>query len=217
MDTQPLNAGKENYRVSWSKVYVHYEQRVNKRNCTVCNCEFDRSLPSIAHVLLGLFHLMQRITDTMNPKCECYWKALVDLKKSFYKYIDEDFALLITALRKCIHEAATTIHNLELFLDKYTNASDDSGTYLFSKKTEEVVREQMKKVRFASDPPGFEMYQKIHPSRNSNHRLIKYQSLRPESNLRRNRGWKCKKKMEMQHQQIATCRKRNRHTPALYQ
>mmetsp|Transcript_9985 Transcript_9985/g.15344 ORF Transcript_9985/g.15344 Transcript_9985/m.15344 type:complete len:213 (-) Transcript_9985:593-1231(-) len=203
MDTLPLNAGKENYKVSWSKVHVYYEQGINKRNSTVRHRGFDRRIPSITsfwrkifgndlHVLLGLFHLMQRITDTMNPKCDLYWEALVKLKQSFYKYMDEDFLLLITALkdgtlskegeklRKVILEAPTVIYNLDLFLENYKNKSDDAGRYIFSRKTEEVIREQMKKVKHASDPPNFEMYQKIQPSGNTKHNLIKYQSLRPE-------------------------------------
>lgn len=133
---------------------------------------------------------MQRITDTMNPKCEVYWEALIELKKCFYKYVDEDFSLLISALkngtlskdnqklRKLILGAPTVIHNLELFFDKFKNRADNAGRYIFSQKTEEVIREQMKKVRYASDPPNFDMYRKILPSKNSKHHLVKYQSLR---------------------------------------
>jgi hypothetical protein len=51
-------------------------------------------------VRLGLFHLMHRIVDTLDSKCELYWKGLVSLKKSVYRYDDEDLAGLLTSLRE---------------------------------------------------------------------------------------------------------------------
>lgn len=50
-------------------------------------------------VLLGLFHLMQRVTDTLDTKCLLYWRAMVALRACFYSYFDEDFSLLINALK----------------------------------------------------------------------------------------------------------------------
>ena len=35
-------------------------------------------------VRLGLFHLLHRITDTLDSKCGAYWSALVSLKACFY-------------------------------------------------------------------------------------------------------------------------------------
>ena len=37
-------------------------------------------------VHLGLFHRLHRIVDTLDPKCELYWKGLVTLKKSVCRY-----------------------------------------------------------------------------------------------------------------------------------
>ena len=50
-------------------------------------------------VRLGLFHLMHRIVDTLDTRCEAYWEALVKLKECFYTYHDQDLARLITALK----------------------------------------------------------------------------------------------------------------------
>ena len=43
-------------------------------------------------VLLGLFHLLHCIVDTLNAKCECYWEALVNLKDCMYTYFNDHFA-----------------------------------------------------------------------------------------------------------------------------
>ena len=51
-------------------------------------------------VLLGLFHIMQRIVDTLDPKCGLYWDALVVLKECFYRFVESDF----TKLRKSLLE-----------------------------------------------------------------------------------------------------------------
>ena len=50
-------------------------------------------------VRLGLFHLLHRIVDTLDPKCELYWKCLVALKKSVYRYDDDDMTGLLQALK----------------------------------------------------------------------------------------------------------------------
>jgi hypothetical protein len=39
---------------------------------------------------LGLFHLMKRVVDTLNPRYSLYWKAMVDLKACIYKYNSKD-------------------------------------------------------------------------------------------------------------------------------
>jgi hypothetical protein len=36
-------------------------------------------------VHLGLFHLLHRIVDTLDTKCELYWKGLVSLKNKVYR------------------------------------------------------------------------------------------------------------------------------------
>jgi hypothetical protein len=51
-------------------------------------------------VRLGLFHLLHRIVDTLDTKCELYWKGLVSLKKKVYRYNDDDLTGLLTCLRE---------------------------------------------------------------------------------------------------------------------
>jgi hypothetical protein len=51
-------------------------------------------------VRLGLFHLLHRIIDTLDTKCELYWKGLVSLKKAVYRYDDNDLSGLLTCLRE---------------------------------------------------------------------------------------------------------------------
>jgi hypothetical protein len=48
---------------------------------------------------LGLFHLLHRIYDTLDPRCNLYWKCLVQLKNSVYSYFEEDEAGLLAALK----------------------------------------------------------------------------------------------------------------------
>jgi hypothetical protein len=48
---------------------------------------------------LGLFHLMHRIFDTLDPKCDIFWKCLVKLKDAVYSYVEEDEAALLKALK----------------------------------------------------------------------------------------------------------------------
>jgi hypothetical protein len=48
---------------------------------------------------LGLFHLMKRIVDTLNPRCSLYWRAMVDLKACFYKYNSKDEEALIASMK----------------------------------------------------------------------------------------------------------------------
>ena len=48
---------------------------------------------------LGLFHLMHRIVETLDPRCgDLYWKCLVQLKKCVYEYHQEDEDGLLDAL-----------------------------------------------------------------------------------------------------------------------
>ncbi len=44
---------------------------------------------------LGLFHLLHPIMDTLNSKCELYWKSVVKLRNAIYTYFVEDEAALL--------------------------------------------------------------------------------------------------------------------------
>jgi hypothetical protein len=48
---------------------------------------------------LGLFHLMHRIVETLDNKCEKYWKAMVQLKNSIYETDTSDEAALLACLQ----------------------------------------------------------------------------------------------------------------------
>ena len=61
-------------------------------------------------------------------------------------------------LRKIILQAEIVTQNLTAWVNLYQNAQDNDGPYVFSTKTVAVVEEQKTKVRYASDPPDFEMY-----------------------------------------------------------
>jgi hypothetical protein len=50
-------------------------------------------------VRLGLFHLLHRIVDASDPKCELCWKGLVALKKSVCRCDDDDMTGLLQALK----------------------------------------------------------------------------------------------------------------------
>ena len=49
-------------------------------------------------VRLGLFHLLHRIVDTLDSKCELHWKGLVSLKNSVCKHDPDDMAAPLTSL-----------------------------------------------------------------------------------------------------------------------
>jgi hypothetical protein len=64
------------------------------------NQDFWRRLFGINIVVrLGLFHLLHRIVDTLDTKCEMHWKGLVSLKESVCTYDEEDLSGLLTSLR----------------------------------------------------------------------------------------------------------------------
>ena len=50
-------------------------------------------------VLLGLFHVMQRVLDTLDHRCELHWEALVALQCCFYKHCENDHSLLLEVLK----------------------------------------------------------------------------------------------------------------------
>jgi len=66
---------------------------------TPSNLEFWREhLGDHLNVLLGLFHIMGRIVDTLNPRSGLYWEALDQLKQCFYFYNEQDFQALLACL-----------------------------------------------------------------------------------------------------------------------
>ena len=88
-----------------------------------------------------------------------------------------------TYLRKIILPEEIIIHGLSVLFEHFKDKRDDEGRYLFNLKTEGVIEEQKKKVRYAADPPNFKIYRKIPPPKKSIHRLPTFISLRPESGL----------------------------------
>ena len=47
---------------------------------------------------LGLFHLLHRIVDTLNKRCETYWDAMVKLQRCVYTYQSGPYEALVKAL-----------------------------------------------------------------------------------------------------------------------
>ena len=86
-------------------------------------------------------------------------------------------------LRKEILPGTTIEMNLERWIGQYKNATDDAGRSLFTRRTEKIAVEQIKKVKYVSDPPTQNMYKRIPPGPRSSHNLPKWKSTRPESNL----------------------------------
>jgi hypothetical protein len=86
-------------------------------------------------------------------------------------------------LRKLILPGATQRHRLELWIQQFKNKVDQTGKSVFTRNTEKVATEQLKKVHHASDVPGMEMYQEILPGKRSTHGLSKWRCDRPESPL----------------------------------
>ena len=61
---------------------------------------FWRRLFGMGIVLrLGLFHLLHRIVDTLDPRCAMFWKASVELKSSIYQYEHNQEAALLQKLK----------------------------------------------------------------------------------------------------------------------
>jgi hypothetical protein len=166
---------------------------------------------------LGLFHLLHRVVETLDTKCDLYWKCLVKLRNAIYTYFVEDEAALLKALkdgsfskvgdkltdkeirelrhskkwnqryseflRKLILPGATQRHGLYLWIVEFKDECDQSGRSVFSRNTEKVATEQLKKVHHSSDVPGMNMYQEILPGKRSTHGLSKWRCDRPESPL----------------------------------
>jgi hypothetical protein len=48
---------------------------------------------------LGLFHLLHCIMDSLDPKCELYWKCVMKFRNAIYAYFIEDEVTLLKALK----------------------------------------------------------------------------------------------------------------------
>jgi hypothetical protein len=166
---------------------------------------------------LGLFHLLHRIMDTLDPRCELYWKCVVQLRNAIYSYVPDDENALLQALkdgsfsktgekltdteirdllhskrwkqrysdflRKIILPGNIQIQRLNSWIIDFKDAQDQSGKPVFTRNTEKVATEQLKKVQHTSDVPGLAMYQEIPPGPRSTHGLSKWKCDRPESSL----------------------------------
>ena len=166
---------------------------------------------------LGLFHLLHRIMDTLDSRCEVYWKCVVQLRSAIYTYVLEDETALLNALedgsssktveklsdaeirdlrhskrwkqryseflRKLILPGAIQRDRLNSWIQNFKNEKDQSGKPVFTRNTEKVATEQLKKVQHTSDVPGLDMYQEIPPGPRSTHKLSKRKCDRPESPL----------------------------------
>jgi hypothetical protein len=70
-----------------------------------------------------------------------------------------------------------------LWIEEFRNQKDQSERPVFTRNTEKVATEQLKKVHHSSDIPGMDMYQEILPGPRSTHGLSKWRCDRPESPL----------------------------------
>jgi hypothetical protein len=166
---------------------------------------------------LGLFHLLHRIMDTLDPKCGVYWKCVVRLRNAIYTYVLDDENALLRALkdgsfsktgeplsdteirdlrhskrwkqryseflRKLILPGEIQRDRLNSWIQDFKNETDESGKPVFTRNTEKVATEQLKKVQHTADVPGLDMYQEIPPGPRSTHGLSKWKCDRPESPL----------------------------------
>ena len=78
--------------------------------------------------------------------------------------------------------------NLKEFVEKYRGCCDCERRYLFSKDTEKVVLEQVKKVKYIQDPENFEIYLQVKPTPKSKNGLTRWISKHPESGLEQFHG-----------------------------
>ena len=86
-------------------------------------------------------------------------------------------------LRKRILPGPTIRNMLHRWIVEWENKTDDEGRSVFGRDSKKVAYEQMKKVGYASDPPGEDMYQKVPAPPKSTHHLPKWISQRPEPAL----------------------------------
>ena len=86
-------------------------------------------------------------------------------------------------LRKRILPGTTIQHRLYLWIQEYKDATDQKGKSIFTRNTEKVATEQLKKVEHVTDVENTEMYQEIPPGPRSTHGLSKWKCDRPESPL----------------------------------
>jgi hypothetical protein len=86
-------------------------------------------------------------------------------------------------LRKRIFSGPVIADGLEPWIVEWVDKTDAQGRALFTRNTEKIAREQMKKVKWVEDPPNMELYRKIPAGTKSTHQLPKWLSNRPESGL----------------------------------
>jgi hypothetical protein len=165
---------------------------------------------------LGLFHLVHRMMDTLDPKAnDLCWKCVVKMRNSIHLYFVKDKAALLQALKngsfsrtgeklsdeamrhlrhskrwkqqhseflsKLILPGATQRHRLKLLIEEFKDSKDPaSGKPVFTRNTEKVATEQLRKVHHASDILGMDMHQEILPGPRSTHGLSKWKCDRPE-------------------------------------
>jgi len=125
-----------------------------------------------------------------------YGRLLEALKSGTFdkhKYSDEEIEQLrhskswkprfVPYLRKVFHHPAVAESLLKRLISTYKYKSDTKGTFLFTSKTEEVICEEIKKLKHVLDTERDVPYFEIPPSKNSTHGLSKWGSTRPESAL----------------------------------
>ena len=71
-------------------------------------------------------------------------------------------------------------YRLSCWIQEFKDAEDASGRSIFTRNTEKVALEQLKKVQYALDPADTMMYRKIPPGPGSTHGLPKWESVCPE-------------------------------------
>ena len=88
-------------------------------------------------------------------------------------------------LRKRIHSAAHTVQNLDNWIKDFASRKDGKGRSVFTRETEAVTKEQMKKVEYVADIEDNDTntYQEIKAGPRSTHFLSKWKTIRPESFL----------------------------------
>lgn len=74
---------------------------------------------------------------------------------------------------------------LHAWVEKHKDQKDKAGRPVFGRTTEKIANEQKKKkkIKYATDPPGLQVYRRIPPPRRAPHALPTWQSLRPEAAL----------------------------------
>ena len=88
-------------------------------------------------------------------------------------------------LRKRIHSAPVISQKIDCWIERNSKLRDSNGRSVFSRETEQVAKEQLKKVEYICDleQNHDRAYQEIRPGPRSQHGLSKWKSHHPESHL----------------------------------